>query len=257
MTSLIPVTCPAHPLGMCTWLWERRLWKGRGLGSNPRTAASSYYELGPRGTLLLCTSVCTRELGNGDPQPAGVKGSVSQDQVWLLSFFVTLGKSLLLWTGVKPLEEKASPAREAKCHFGPISRGSDIPSLTSYNAASVSNHCFELANCWQSIGFPGNILETCGNDSGYRCGWTVFLALCTVQGNVLYAGHLHITKQGPLSHTVSRCPIRRSWRTGDTQNILQLVWWYKYINQYMHHILKIFFNSQNDQNYLYIHTSCC
>ena len=25
----------------------------------------------------------------------------------------------------------------------------------------------------------------------------------------------------------------------------------------MHHILKIFFNSKNDQNYQYIHTSCC
>lgn len=113
LTSLIPVTCPAHPLGMCTWLWERRLWKGRGLGSNPRTAASSYYELGPRGTLLPCTSVCTRELGNGDPQPAGVKGSVSQDQVWLLSFFVTLGKSLLLWTGggIGDLAEVWSPWR--------------------------------------------------------------------------------------------------------------------------------------------------
>lgn len=33
-------------------------------------------------------------ISNGDPQPAGAR-SVSQDQVWLLSFFVTLGKSLL------------------------------------------------------------------------------------------------------------------------------------------------------------------
>lgn len=67
----------------------------------------------------------------------------------------------------------------------PNLQSSDIPSLTSYNAASVSSHCFEPANCWQSVGFPGNILETYGDDSGYRavgqCSW-----LCTVQGNVLW-----------------------------------------------------------------------
>lgn len=68
---------------------------------------------------------------------------------------------------MKPLEEKASPAREANAtSFVSV----DIPSLTSYNAASVSNHCFEPAPTAGSLlEFPGSILETYGDDSGYRC----------------------------------------------------------------------------------------
>lgn len=156
---------------------------------------------------------------------------MSQDQVWLLSFFVTLGKSLLLWTGggIGDLAEVWSPWRRKLHQQEKINAtlAQSPEAQTSQAWLLIMQPLFlttEPANCWQSVGFPGNILKAYEVDSDYRCGWTVFLALCTVRGNILYAGHLHTTKQGPLSHTVSKCPIRHSWRTDDIQNILQLVW---------------------------------
>lgn len=123
---------------------------------------------------------------------------------------------------VKPVEEKASPAREDKCHLGPVSRGSDIPSLTSYNAASVSNHwtCQLLAICWVPREHPGSLR-----------GWfRLSVRLDSVLGSLRSPGKRLVCRApahneaGALVTYCPKRPTRHSWRPGDIQNILQLVW---------------------------------